>query len=124
MRSKQLQLYRIIEMPDNKSMKNRMDMRPVNKTGWYTPKENRFWAGRCCYILGKVGPLVRVQICHAMFIFWDDYLIFDMPEQYLEPCNLFYLLTMRLIKEEERAAFFNGEPFKRIKKLFKDRIDT
>lgn len=45
------QLYRFVEKPDNKRKILETYMKPLNKTGYGIPKQNRYIAGKCCYII-------------------------------------------------------------------------
>lgn len=108
------QLYRFIEMPDNKRYKHFMDMFPLNETGWYAHKENWYWAGKVCYITDELNEedFVNVIICHEMFIFIKDYRLFKTRKSYLEKTNLSYLISKQREKLDERSAFLNGDAFK------------
>ena len=101
------QLYKIKEKPDNKRLIWNMYMIPLNKTDWYVPKNNRFWAGKCCYILKELDTeFVNVIICHEMFFFKKDYRIFTIKKEDIEECGLSYLLSKQKEQLHIRECFF------------------
>ena len=109
-------LYRFIEMPDNKRRLNRMDIIPINETNSFTPKDNRYWSGKCCYILNeyKDEDWIRVIVCHEMFFFKKDYRIFKTRRRYLEDAKQTYLMAKQREKLDERNSFVNSNRFKRL----------